>query len=157
MSGDTIDYNALVRRALLGAVRDLLTDASENGLRGHHHYYLAFSTQHPGVKIPAHLHVQHPSEMTIVLQNQFWDLAVQDDYFSVKLSFNSKAEELIVPFDSLIGFLDPSVQFALQFKDENLGAVPARDPDADEAVAEASETAQDEGENVIALDAFRKK
>ena len=168
LSGDHIDYNRLIHHALLSAVRELLTDAAAHGLRGDHHFYLAFNTTHPGVLIPDYIRAQHPEEMTIVLQNQFWDLTVSDDVFSVKLSFNSKPEELVIPFDALIGFLDPSVQFALQFKDDepesaehsaNTQEPDASTPAATESHSDAPEDEQpedDQGENVVALDAFRK-
>ena len=160
LTGDTIDYNAMIRNALLDAVRELLMDSAENGLRGDHHYYLAFNTTHPGVRIPSYLKAQHPKDMTIVLQNQFWDLTVTEDFFSVKLSFNSNPEELIIPFDALVGFLDPSVQFALQFKDENLASVDQEDQTStsEGKVDRTSESEiEAEGENVVALDAFRKQ
>ena len=54
--------------------------------------------------------------MTIVLQHQFWDLIVSEQGFEVGLSFNGVPERLIVPFDAVKGFFDPSVQFGLQFE-----------------------------------------
>ena len=56
-----------------------------------------------------------PKEMTIVLQYQFDELVVEDDFFSVLLSFNGRPEKLVVPFKSLISFADPSEEFMLQF------------------------------------------
>ena len=166
MSGDHIDYNRLIHHALLNVVRELLNDAAQNGLRGDHHFYLAFNTTHPGVLIPDYIRAQHPEEMTIVLQNQFWDLMVDETSFSVKLSFNSKPEELVIPFDALVGFLDPSVQFALQFKDEEpqTDAAPATNtPEPSRAPtgkspsdADTAQETEEQGENVVALDAFRK-
>ncbi len=153
--GGAIDYDALIRSALVGVVRGLLADAGKHGLIGNHHFYLAFSTTHPGVGMPEYLRALHPKDMTIVLQNQFWDLEVEDERFSVKLSFNGKAEKLTIPFDALVGFLDPSVQFALQFREVN-GAPDAR-PARDEPPPAEAETAAADGNNVIALDIFRKQ
>jgi hypothetical protein len=153
--GGTIDYDLLIRSALVGVVRDLLADAAKNGLIGNHHFYLAFSTSHPGVAMPEYLRALHPKDMTIVLQNQFWDLSVDDSQFTVKLSFNGKPERLVIPFDALVGFLDPSVQFALQFREVN---APADDGKPDNAKpAESAAPDADGGNNVIALDIFRKQ
>lgn len=155
--GGAIDYDALIRSALVGVVRDLLADTAKSGLLGNHHFYLAFSTTHPGVIMAERLRQQHPKDMTIVLQNQFWDLEVEDTWFSVKLSFAGKAEKLVIPFDALVGFLDPSVQFALQFREVVDGKAQAHAAvDAKPAEA-AAEPAADGGNNVIALDIFRKQ
>ena len=157
--GGTIDYDALIRSALVGVVRDLLAETAKTGLSGSHHFYLAFSTTHPGVEMPEYLRALHPKDMTIVLQNQFWDLTVTDEMFWVKLSFNGKAEKLVIPFDALVGFLDPSVQFALQFREVVNGqpaARPAKAAEPKPAEAAAQPTA-DGGNNVIALDIFRKQ
>ncbi len=154
--GAAIDYDALIRSALIGVVRDLLDDTAKRGLLGNHHFYLAFSTSHPGVAMPEYLRALHPKDMTIVLQNQFWDLVVEDTQFSVKLRFNGKGETLVIPFDALVGFLDPSVQFALQFREVNDGKpVPAADES--KPADTPAEPAADGGNNVIALDIFRKQ
>ncbi len=154
MSGDTIDYDALLRRSLTSLVRDILTDAAENGLRGNHHYFVAFSTTHPDVNIPQSLREKHPKDMTIVLQNQFWDLAVGEDSFSVKLNFAGRTELLEIPFDALLGFLDPSVQFALPFKEpepEAYSEAPAQTSEPEPAPVESNE------DNVVTLDSFRNQ
>jgi hypothetical protein len=109
-------YDELVQDALLGVVRKVLADTAKQGLQGAHHFYIAFRTDHPGVVMPAYLRERYKDEMTIVLQNQFWDLHVADDHFSVGLSFNQKPAKLSIPFDALTGFLDPSVEFGLQFQ-----------------------------------------
>ncbi|MEN3976329.1 ClpXP protease specificity-enhancing factor SspB [Emcibacter sp. SYSU 3D8] len=157
--GGAIDYDALIRSALIGVVRDLLSETVEHGLVGDHHFYLAFSTTHPGVAMPSHLRAQHPKDMTIVLQNQFWDLSVEHDRFMVSLSFNGKMEKLVIPFDALVGFLDPSVQFALQFREVNPGKPAAGTVESDSADDgdPAVESGTDSGNNVIALDIFRKQ
>ena len=153
--GGDIDYDALIRSALVGVVRNLLADTAKSGLIGNHHFYLAFSTTHPGVAMPERLRQQHPKDMTIVLQNQFWDLEVDDAWFSVKLSFSGKLENLVIPFYALVGFIDPSVQFALQFREVN--GKPADRPAESAPTDTAAGPAADGGNNVIALDIFRKQ
>lgn len=115
MTGDQIQYEQLAQDALRGVVREVLTLAERDGLPGDHHFYIAFDTQAEGVSISKRLKEQYPDEMTVVLQHQFWDLKVTDTYFEIKLSFNNVPETLVVPFDSIKVFFDPSVPYGLQF------------------------------------------
>jgi uncharacterized protein len=115
MAVDHFRYDLLAQEALRGVVRRVLTEAAKDGLPGEHHFYVTFATGAPGVKISPRLAAQHPQEMTIVLQHQFWDLTVCEEAFEVGLSFTGIPERLIVPFAAIKGFFDPSVQFGLQF------------------------------------------
>jgi hypothetical protein len=176
MSTDLIRYDLLVQEALKQVVRKVLTDAAREGLPGEHHFYVSFRTTAPGVKMSSRLRERYPQEMTVVLQHQFWDLAVTEQAFEVGLSFSGVAEKLSVPFEALSGFFDPSVQFGLKFELAEtaevadakegpakpadaavplLAAVPA-EPKGAEAppVAEGAAAA---GAEVVSLDAFRKK
>lgn len=116
MAEDLIRYDIVIQDALRGAVRKILTEVSRIGLPGEHHFYIAFDTNAPGVRISSRLHERYPKEMTVVLQHQFWDLLVTDHAFEVGLSFGGIPEKLFVPFSSIKGFFDPSVQFALEFE-----------------------------------------
>jgi hypothetical protein len=116
MATDHIRYDLLVSDALRGVVRRVLADVAREGLSGDHHLYISFNTGMPGVRISQRLRAQYPEEMTIVLQHQFWDLTVTEIAFEVGLSFNGVPEKLVVPFDALKGFADPSVQFGLEFQ-----------------------------------------
>ena len=115
MADDLIRYDLLVQDALRGVVRKVLTDAAREGLSGEHHFYVSFRTEAPGVRISQRLREKYPQDMTIVLQHQFWDLGVTEHTFEVGLSFSGVPERLLVPFDALTGFFDPSVQFGLKF------------------------------------------
>jgi uncharacterized protein len=115
MREDALDYAQLVREALLDVPRRALRRAARSGLPGEHHFYLSFRTDHPGVAIGPALKARHPGEMTIVLQHQYWDLAVGDDAFSVTLRFGGAPERVHVPFAALTAFVDPAVQFGLRF------------------------------------------
>src|SRR3954467_9818393 len=115
MSKDVIRYDLLVQEALKGVVRKVLIDAGKDGLSGEHHFYISFRTDFPGVRVSNRLREKYPQEMTIVLQHQFWDLGVTEHTFEVGLSFSGVPERLLVPFDALTGFFDPSVQFGLKF------------------------------------------
>lgn len=115
MSTDHIRYDVLAQEALRGVVRKVLSEVAKAGLPGEHHFYIAFDTGAAGVRISSKLRERYPSEMTIVLQHQFWDLNVTDHAFEVGLSFDGTPERLLVPFTALKGFFDPTVQFGLQF------------------------------------------
>jgi len=106
---DHIRYDLLVQEALRSVVRRVLGDAARNGLPGDHHFYISFKTHAPGVMIPAAMRQKYPDEMTIILQHEFWDLAVNGEGFEVSLSFSRKPERLTIPFAAVTGFSDPSV------------------------------------------------
>ena len=116
MAVDHIRYDMLTQEALRGVVRRVLTDAAKKGLPGEHHFFITFDTRESGVRLSARMREQYPEEMTIVLQHQFWDLKVTEDHFEVGLSFGGVPETLLVPFDSIKSFFDPSIQFGLQFE-----------------------------------------
>lgn len=115
MAEDEIRYDLLTQDALRGVIREVLTLVQRSGLPGEHHLYIAFDTEAEGVVVSKRLKEQYPDEMTIVLQYQFWDLQVSNDRFEVKLSFGSVPERLVVPFQAVKAFYDPSAQFGLQF------------------------------------------
>jgi len=119
MPKDLIRYDLLVQEALKGVVRKVLIDAGKDGLSGEHHFYISFRTDFTGVRLSNRLREKYPQEMTIVLQHQFWDLNVTDHTFEVGLSFSGVPERLLIPFDALTGFFDPSVQFGLKFEVES--------------------------------------
>jgi uncharacterized protein len=119
---DHIRYDLLTQQALRGVVRNVLTDAAKKGqLPGDHHFYISFDTRAEGVRMSNRLRAQYPEEMTIILQHQYWDLEVHDQAFGVGLSFGGVPEKLLVPFDAIKGFFDPSVQFGLQFEEVTEG------------------------------------
>lgn len=129
---DLIRYDVMVQEALLGVVRKVLTDASRLGLPGEHHFYITFRSQAPGVRLSSRLREKYPEEMTIVLQHQFWDLIVGETTFEVGLSFGGVPERLLVPYEALTGFYDPSVQFGLKFTPDEAQADNDLGDEADE-------------------------
>lgn len=157
MAEDHIRYDILVQEALRGVVRKVLSEVVRTGLPGEHHFFISFYTRAPGVRISQRLLEQYDTEMTIVLQNQYWDLKVTETGFEVGLSFDGKQETLVVPFSAMKGFFDPSVQFGLQLNGE--AAVPAPEAAAVEpgTAGEAPADPEATGEKVVSLDRFRKK
>ena len=119
---DHIRYDLLTQQALRGVVRNVLTDAAKKGLPGDHHFYISFDTHADGLRLSERLRAQYPEEMTIILQHQFWDLAVNEQGFEVGMSFGGIPEKLYIPFAAIRGFFDPSVQFGLQFEEVTEGS-----------------------------------
>jgi hypothetical protein len=167
MSDETPDslipYDEIVQEALRAVVGRVLGQIEGAGgtLPGNHHFYITFKTGAPGVSIPSHLRERFPDEMTIVLQNKFWDLNVGEDTFSVGLSFNQIPAKLVIPFAAITAFVDPAVDFGLQFQasvpdmapephDTAENDSPERDGDSDIAASE-------DGSNVVTVDFGRKK
>jgi hypothetical protein len=166
MADDLMRYDLLAQEALRGVVRASLRKIVKTGLPGEHHFYIAFDTRYPGVRLSERLDKKYPREMTIVLQHQYWNLQVREDEFEVELSFDNIPEKLVIPFNAIKGFLDPHVQFGLQFETVKMD-IPAKEPDAaaKPAVAEAAvatvepamAAAEAEAGRVVSLDSFRKK
>ncbi len=186
MATDLIRYDLLVQDALRSVVRKVLADTARAGLIGDHHFNIAFKTQALGVVVPPAVKSRFPDEMSIILQHEFWDLVVTQDAFEVNLNFSRKPERLIVPFDSITGFTDPSVPFGFKLEprvpepaasrapatariQESAPApapapaktAPARPPSGpapSKSSQRAEKPADPAGEaKVVSIDAFRKK
>jgi hypothetical protein len=179
MATDLIRYDLLVQDALRSVVRKVLADAARNGLIGDHHFNIAFKTQAPGVVAPPVVRQRFPEEMSIILQHEFWDLVVTQDAFEVSLNFSRKPERLIVPFDAITGFTDPSVPFGFKLEprvseaamnapagqDAEPTPTKAAPPKAAKQPASVSKSPQPADNSVeaggeakvVSIDAFRKK
>jgi uncharacterized protein len=116
MATDHIRYDILAQAALRGVVRTVLSDAAKKGLPGEHHFKITFSTTAPGVRLSERMRARYATDMTIVLQHQFWDLVVTEQGFEVGLSFGGIPERVAVPFEAVTAFYDPAVQFGFQFE-----------------------------------------
>ncbi len=158
-----IPYDEIVQEALRAVVGRVLGQVEISGgtLPGAHHFYITFKTGAPGVSIPSDLKARFPDEMTIVLQNKFWDLSVGEDGFSVSLSFNQRPANLVVPFSAITAFVDPAVDFGLQFQaisDEDDLDDPSNEPGNDSERDLASLiTPSEDGSNVVSVDFGKKK
>jgi hypothetical protein len=168
MAKDFIGYEALTDRALRGVVKEALKRVQKQGLVASHHFYLTFKTHDPGVEIPDFLKERYPDEMTIVLQNQYSGLNVTEDGFEVTLGFQKLPATLSIPFAALTGFVDPSVQFGLQFKNataaqnagagkDGAGALPGTTTPAAPNSEATKPLPDEEKSQVVSLDKFRKK
>ena len=150
-----IPYDEIVQEALRDVVGRVLGEVERTGgLPGEHHFYITFRTRMPGVSIPKHLSERFPEEMTIVIQHRFWDLKVEDDLFTVGLSFGGVPATLRVPFAAVTDFVDPAVDFSLKFQ-ANV-AEPVHE-EHEEAENDAPLVEGDDGSNVVSVDFTRKK
>jgi hypothetical protein len=183
---DRFHYDALVDDALRSVVRRVLRQVADKGLPGSHHFYISFRSTDPGVQIPDYLLAKYPEEMTIVLQHQYWDLILTEEFFEVTVSFNKQQERIKVPYAALSAFVDPSVRFGLQFdrkdktgatfdkatgpsaaptplpapdKRPSTGTPAAGDAKAETAAkpAEGDAKPEDPASKIVKLDSFRKK
>jgi uncharacterized protein len=152
-----IPYDEIVQEALRAVVGRVLGQVEHSGLLpGDHHFYITFKTQAPGVSIPTHLSQRFPDEMTVVLQNKFWDLKVMDDLFQVSLTFNQIPAQLTIPFAAITAFVDPAVNFALQFQVQDNGVGP-EPHEAAENDGSGEPASVEDGSNVVTVDFGKKK
>jgi uncharacterized protein len=154
-----ISYGRLMHKAFRGLIAEVLAQVAREGLPGKHHFYITFDTRHPGVDMAASLKERYPEEMTIVMQDWFSDLAVMKDRFTVTLNFGNVPEPIVIPFEAIKTFVDPSVEFGLKFDAREAAAqddaAPADDAEESSGPPQADEARRGEGE-VVSLDKFRK-
>ena len=160
MSTERLDYPRLMREALNGVVRRVLTAVSAAGLPGDHHFFITFRTGEAGVEMPPELTAAYPDEMTIVLQHQFWNLEVDEVGFSVTLAFGGVQRRIGVPFRAIERFVDPSAGFGLQL-DSAPVADAAAGPEGDTAPPPASAATDRRGggetDNVVPFGRHRRE
>ena len=149
-----INYPKLVDDAMRDIAKKLLISLSKEGLKGEHYFLITFMTSHPMVNLSNRLKAKYPNEMTIILQHQFENLLIKEDHFSVRLSFDGIKENVLIPFDAMLAFVDPSTKFALQFTYQE--KTNKKIPKAKKAPSSENENVGSE-EKVILLDNFRKK
>ena len=114
-----LDYKSLIKSGLLGVIKHALKKTSEYGISNGHHFYITFDTTNPKNQIPEYLKKDYPKTMMIVIENEFWNLKVEQEYFSVDLKFKGKIDHLKINFSSLKTFVDPSVSFTLNLDIED--------------------------------------
>jgi hypothetical protein len=149
----SIDYGNLMHRAMRGLIQTVLADVAQNGLPGAHHFFITFDTTHPDVQIADWLRERYPTEMTVVVQHWFENLEVEDDLFRITLNFGNNPEPMVIPFDAVRTFVDPSVEFGLRFESQS-GDDEDEEDDEEDIEVEEPETRRDA--EVVSLDQFRK-
>ena len=154
-----INYEEIIKDSLKIAIKKLLLDVSLKGLPGDHHFYISFITNSPGVKIAEWMMKDYPNEMTIVIQNWFENLHVDDKSFSIVLNFKNKPEKLNIPFESIISFSDPSVNFSLQFEGslsqnlETIMDIKEKDP---QTQSDKDDLESEKNNNIIQFEKYKK-
>jgi len=152
---DEIDYGNLMHNAMRSLIQDVLTEVKNNGLPGEHHFFITFDTNHADVEMASWLKDRYPTEITVVMQHWYDDLEVKDDGFSVTLNLGDTPEHLVIPYEAILTFVDPSVEFGLRFETNE------EDEDTDEQKPTISkesikdDTKKETGQ-VVSLDNFRK-
>ena len=155
----TINYEEIIKDSLKIAIKKLLLDVSLKGLPGDHHFYISFITNFPGVKIAEWMMNDYPNEMTIVIQNWFENLHVDDKGFSIVLNFKNKPEKLTIPFESVLSFSDPSVNFSLQFDGslsqnlETIMDIKEKDP---QTQSDKDDLESEKNNNIIQFEKYKK-
>ena len=150
-----INYGQLMHKALRQLMAEVLSGVARDGLPGKHHFFITFDTTHPGVDMDATLRARYPKEMTIVLQDWFRDLAVMKDRFTVTLNFGNVPEPIVIPFEAIKTFVDPSVEFGLRF-DAHEDGEDDGSPEDESPPPSPTPLKPGEGE-VVRLDKFRKQ
>lgn len=148
----SIDYGNLMHRAMRGLIQSVLTEVAEHGLPGAHHFFITFDTTHPDVQMADWLKERYPTEMTVVIQHWYENLAVNDDGFSITLNFGNNPEPMVIPFDALRTFVDPSVEFGLRFETQEQD----EEDDDEDIEVEAEEEPVRQDAEIVSLDQFRK-
>ena len=107
--------------------------------------------------MPEPILAKYPTEIRIVLQNQFSNLIVDDFGFHVTLYFGGMPTPLYVPFEAITSFLDPHVQFSMRFDPQGMD-MPQGDPapTAPTDPSPGSPPKKTGGDNVVSMSAFRK-
>ena len=150
--GESLDYQSLIHDALRGVVRRAMDQVARSGLPGEHHFYLSFRTGADGVHVPESLSGRYPEEITVVLQNQYWDLEVDEEGFSVTLAFDGRRQPIAVPWEALTAFVDPAAELALRFGPEGSGEEGEEEDDEGGSPGSADPT-----DEVVSIRRFRKK
>lgn len=149
----SIDYGNLMHRAMRGLIQTVLQDVARNGLPGAHHFFITFDTTHPGVAMADWLKSRYPAEMTVVIQHWFENLSVTEDQFSVTLNFGNQPEPLVIPFDAVRTFVDPSVEFGLRFETHGDDDDDSEEEDEDDG---DDDPPPHQDAQIVSLDKFRK-
>lgn len=152
---DEIDYGNLMHNAMRSLIQDVLTEVKNNGLPGEHHFFITFDTNHAGVEMAPWLKDRYSTEITVVMQHWYDDLEVKDDGFSVTLNFGDTPEHLVIPYEAILTFVDPSVEFGLRFETNEEDEDKDEQKPADSLESNKDEIKKETGQ-VVSLDNFRK-
>lgn len=99
-------------------IRDILSSVEQNGLQDDQHFYISFKQSFPGVIIPDVVREKNGPEIVILLKDDFKNLYVFENSFSVVLAFDEQESQVTIPFGALTHFVDPSKNFSITLDPE---------------------------------------
>ncbi len=108
-----INYQKILDKNMLSVFKDILENIKVNGLSANNSLYITFMTDHKYVEIPNWLKQKYPEEMTIVIQYEYYNLEINKNNFSISLSFSGIKTKLIIDYNAIVSFADPSANFGL--------------------------------------------
>ena len=111
-----IEYQKILNKNLLNVFIEILKEVEKKGLDGKNQLYITFATNNSKTSVPDWLLQKYPTEMTIVIQHEYYHLLINKNNFKIGLSFNNKKCDLEISFDSIISFVDPSSNFGLNYQ-----------------------------------------
>ena len=108
-----IEYQKILDKNMLNVLKDILKNIRDKGLSNNNHLYITFLTKHENVELPNWLKQKYPKEMTIIIQYEYYDLQINENNFSITLSFGDIKTNLKINYNAIISFADPSSNFGL--------------------------------------------
>ena len=111
-----MDYRSYLQKALLTAVHDILETVAQEGIEPDCAYYLTLETNREDVALPDFVRQKYPTEITLVLENQFENLCVDSEKITVDLAFGGVSSTVCIPFRAIKQFADPHHNFVLAFQ-----------------------------------------
>ena len=163
MSGE-LDYGSIMNTAMRFFVRNVLEKVAREGLPGDHHFYITIDASHSKLEMASWLHKKYPKDITIVMQHWFDNLNVKENGFSVTLNFGNVPETFYIPYEAILTFVDPSVQFGVKFENTITKKDKNEVTEVLQSITKGSEknvsltTADTDRNNaeIVQLDTFRK-
>lgn len=148
-----INYKKILNKNMLNVFKDVLLIAEENGLQEGHHLYVTFDTNNSKVKIPHWLKEKYQSEMTIIIQYEYWDFKIKKDFFNICLSFDDIKANLEISFDSIMSFADPYANFGLQLKPKT---IDTKNVESKKILKNKNDKGSNKKDNVINFNNYKK-
>ena len=108
-----IEYQKILHKNMLNVLKDILKNIRDNGLSNNNQLYITFLTNHKNVELPNWLKQKYPQDMTIIIQYEYYDLEINNNNFSITLSFGEIKTNLIINYNAIVSFADPSANFGL--------------------------------------------
>ena len=113
-----INYDLILNENIKNVLKDILINIRDNGLSNNNQLYITLLTNQKKIKIPQWIVEKYPRELTILIQYEYYDLIVKDNFFVITLSFNDIKTTIEIDYDAIISFADPSANFGMKLKND---------------------------------------